>query len=145
MQAAAKKTVAGLVGLGLACIAIAGTFYAGQCTWGVASVKGDPIKDGSGRVVDYSLPWGGNAVDWCRNAAPYARVDNQQTLGAIVVFSGPTVYGHVGIVTGTNQMRSMNDTGGVGVWTYNRSISTFPRVAAPLTPSCYIHYREDRR
>lgn len=120
-----------------------GTFTSGYCTWGVAIIKGDPIKDKKGKVIDYSLPWSGNAAAWCKNAKSYATVDNKEKKGAIVVFNGPTSFGHVGIITSAGQMKSMNDLNGLANWTY-RGVSGFASKKNPQSPSCYIHYRESK-
>lgn len=112
----------------------AGNFIAGNCTWGVDQVKG-------------GVPWQGNAYEWCKTAASKAVVDNNQSIGSIVVYpSYNSTYGkngHVGIVTGKDEMRSMNDLAGLNKWTNGRKISGFPKKAAPANPSCYIHYKEN--
>ncbi|PZN73299.1 MAG: hypothetical protein DM484_22965 [Candidatus Methylumidiphilus alinenensis] len=124
-------------------ISMAGTFVWGNCTWGVASVKGDPVTDKKGKVIDHQLPWGGNAAQWCANAKNIATTDKKESVGAIVVFSGPSSAGHVGIVTKAGTMKSMNDISGLGLWD-TRAISGFPNKKNPIAPSCYIHYRESK-
>jgi hypothetical protein len=120
-------------------VALAGSFTWGYCTWGVASVKGTYNK----KIGNYELPWSGNAKDWCTNAknAGYS-TSKTESVRAIVVFPGWSAnsYGHVGIVTSAGIMKSMNDLGGLGNWTSNRAISTFPNKKSPVKPSCYITY-----
>ena len=145
MRSNLTKTALAVATITIAATAIAGTFVSGNCTWGVATVKGDPVKNKKGTVIDYSLPWSGSAKDWCSNAKIYATVDQKEAKGAIVVFNGPnTSYGHVGIITRTGEMESMNDLDGLGKWTYNRKVSGFPNKKAPLAPACYIHYKESK-
>lgn len=116
-----------------ATVAVAGTFPGGWCTSGVAQVKG----------TNGSLPWSGNAKDWCtnaKNALGSSYVGTTQKTGAIVVFPGNSVssIGHVGIVTGYNTMKSMNYLT-YGAWS-NSSILTYPNSKYHVNPSCYIYY-----
>ncbi|MCX7066650.1 MAG: CHAP domain-containing protein [Methylococcales bacterium] len=125
-------------------VAVAGAFYAGYCTWGVAQVKGNGW-----------LPWSGDAQDWCKTAQKAAKdmgkkadfsVNFKEKVGAIVVFPGwkANPLGHVGIITKSGVMKSMNDLDGKYNWTYNRAISGFPKKASPVKPSCYIYYNMNK-
>jgi surface antigen len=148
MKTVIKASLAAACSIVCATAAGAGVFVWGHCTWGVASIKGDPVKNSKGVVIDYSLPWSGNAREWCVNAKKYATVDGKQSIGAIIIFNGPSAaYGHAGIVTGAGVMKSMNDLpagNAVGRWTFDRKISGFPNSKTPLAPACYIHYRENK-
>ena len=119
-----------------ATVAIAGTFPGGWCTSGVAKVKGNGY-----------LPWSGNAKDWCtnaRNTLGASYVGTTQKTGAIVVFpsNNASSLGHVGIVTGSNTMRSMNYLT-YGQWS-NSSVLTYPRSTYHVNPSCYIYYNTSK-
>lgn len=82
----------------------------GQCTWGVASMKGDIPNN-----------WG-NAANWATAARDSGyTVSNVPIIGAVGV-SFANYYGHVVVVTGTNsdgtlQITEMNYDGyGDGLW-----------------------------
>jgi surface antigen len=115
--------------------AYAGNFTKGYCTWGVDFVKG-------------GVPWQGSAAQWCTNASMASTkarpivVNNTESVGAIVVFSGPTSDGHVGIITSPGIMKSMNDMNGLNNWNI-RAVKDFPKAKSPISPSCYIHYKEN--
>lgn len=115
-------------------IAVAGTFPGGWCTSGVAQIKG----------TNGSLPWAGNAKDWCdnaRNSIGSTMVGTTEKVGAIVVFPGNNVSaaGHVGIVTGTNTMKSMNYLT-YGAWSTSK-ITSYPNSTYHVNPTCYIYYK----
>lgn len=60
------------------------TFYAGQCTRYVASQK--------------TIPWGGNAGDWLKNAAAEGYQTSKTPKAGAVIVTNESSTGHVGIV-----------------------------------------------
>lgn len=62
----------------------------GYCTWYVAS--------------QVHVPWGGNAKNWLANAQSYgATTTKEPSVGAIVVTTDNTRYGHVALVVGVDE------------------------------------------
>lgn len=120
----------------------AGTFTAGNCTWGVSQIKG-------------GIPWSGHAFEWYSNAkkAGYP-VGLTPKKGAIVVFPGgkenrASNVGHVGVVVSEDRdvknpvMKSMNDVAGFNKWT-TRGVYEYANRQNRVKPIGYIYYKLDK-
>lgn len=81
-------------------------FYAGQCTWYVATI--------------YSIPWLGNANQWPAAAAADGQAEGSTPVVGAIMESADSAFGHVSVVIAVSDnndwtVREMNYAGGPGV------------------------------